>query len=547
MGKKIGIDLGTTYSCVSCVDDMGVTRIIDPAEGGGYTTPSVVYFDPEANEAVVGAAARQEGALHPECMVERVKNYMGDPNYILNINGKDYSPAAISTLILQKLINDAETFLGGEEIEGVIITCPAYFGDAARDATRVAGENVTLSSGQKLRVLQILDEPVAAALAYGDSRHEDMQKNVLVYDLGGGTFDVTVMKLNFAGESRNMEVITTEGNHQLGGKDWDAALSDYVRNKFCELTGADPEEMQNDPEQVQWFSETIEKTKIMLTKKESARITPSFNGNKEQIEVTREIFDAETEHLLNSTIQLIDDMMEKKGLSVANDIDEIILVGGSTKMPQVERRLQMEYNKPITSFEPDKAVAMGAALVANGIKVDSSKNDETNGNVESFDGGTNQNGGAIVIGGVGGEETVIIPKCTKSYGLIAVDRATGEDVIANIIMKDTEKPTMQMRQFGTHQANMTAINLEVYENNSLEANATVEESTKLYENCIVELTHGLPANAPIEITFNLDASGILVITALDLTNNISKEVRPVRVGGDVNNIGMEAISGTVLR
>ncbi len=544
MGKKIGIDLGTTYSCVSCVDDTGVTRIIDPAEGGGYTTPSVVYFDPDTNEAVVGSAARQEGSLHPECMVERVKNYMGDPSYILNVNGQDYSPAAISSLILKKLIGDAESWLGGEEIEGVIITCPAYFGDAAREATRVAGENVVMSNGQKLRVLQILDEPVAAALAYGDSRHEDMQKNVLVYDLGGGTFDVTVMKLNFVGDSRKMEVITTDGNHQLGGKDWDAALSDYVRNKFCELTGSDADEMLSDPTQIQWFSENIEKTKIMLTKKESAMLIPSFNGNKEKIEITREIFDTETESLLNQTIQLIDDMMDKKGLSVAKDIDEIILVGGSTRMPQVERRLQMEYNKPITSYEPDKAVAMGAALVANGIKVDGASNVGKSGDTDAPVQPA-PSGGTIVIEGGGGVETEIIVKCTKSYGLLAVNN--GVDVVANIIMKDTEKPTVQMRRFGTSVANQESLNLRVFENNSLEENATVEESTELYENCIVELTPGLPANAPIEITFNLDASGILVITALDVTNNISKEVRPVRVGGDVNNIGLEAVSGTVLR
>ena len=544
MGKRIGIDLGTTYSCVSCVDDSGVIRIIDPAEGGGYTTPSVVYFDPDTNEAVVGATARQDGALHPECMVERVKNFMGDPSYILNINGQDYSPAAISSLILKKLIGDAESWLGGEEIEGVVITCPAYFGDAAREATRVAGENVSLSNGQKLKVLQILDEPVAAALAYGDSRREDMQKNVLVYDLGGGTFDVTVMKLNFVGDSRDMEVITTDGNHQLGGKDWDAALADYVRNKFCELTGCDPDEIMNDAEQIQWYSENIERVKINLTKKETAKIAPNFMGNKEQIEITREIFDTETENLLNQTIQLIDDMMTKKGLTVQNDIDEIILVGGSTRMPQVERRLQVEYGKPIISYEPDKAVAMGAALVANGIKVGCTA---TGGN-DGFD-GTGDTlapiGSTLVIGGADGTETNIIVKCTKSYGLLALNN--GEDVIANIIMKDTEKPAEQTRRFGTSVAYQGSLNLRVFENNSLEENATVEESLELYENCIVELTPGLPAGAPIDITFNLNASGILVITALDVTNNISKVVEPVRIGGDANNIGMDAISGTVLR
>ncbi len=363
MGKVIGIDLGTTYSCVSCVDDMGVIRIIDSAEGGGYTTPSVVYFDSDTNDVLVGEFACQEGYLHPESMVKNIKCLLGDPNYLVNINGEDYSPTAVLSLILRKLVNDAECWLGGEEIEGAIITCPAYFGAVAREAIKVAGENVTMSNGQRLNVLQILDEPVAAAIAYGDFRHEDMQKTVLIYDLGG-TFDVAVMKLSFVGDSRNMEIITTYGDHQLGGEDWNHALSDYVRNKFCELTGSDSDEMLGDPAQIRWFSENIEKAKIMLTRKERVMLVPSFNGNKEKVEITREIFDTETECYLDRTIQLIDDMMNKEGLSVANDIDEIILVGGSTRMPQVERRLSMEYNKPIISYEPDKAVSMGAALVA---------------------------------------------------------------------------------------------------------------------------------------------------------------------------------------
>ncbi len=549
MGKKIGIDLGTTYSCVSCVDDTGIVRIIDPAEGGGYTTPSVVYFDPDSNEAVVGSAARQEGALHPESMVERVKNYMGDPSYILNINGTDYSPAAISSLILKKLITDAETWLDGEEIDGAVITCPAYFGEAARAATRVAGENVTLSNGKKLNVLQILDEPVAAALAYGNSRNEDMQKNILVYDLGGGTFDVTVMKLNFCGDSKNMEQVTTAGNHQLGGKDWDNQLRSYVANKFCEATGDDVDEMLSDPDQIAWFSENIEKTKIMLTKKEVATLVPSYNGNKEKIEVTREIFDSETEGLLNETIQLIDDMMAKANLNMETDIDEIILVGGSTRMPQVERRLTAEYGKPIAAYEQDKAVAMGAAFVASGLSVNATAGNGGSGDEFSELGGDafapQEDGGAIVIEGEDGVKTEIIVKCTKSYGLMAV--RNGEDIIANIIIKDTVKPALETRTFGTSVENQVTLNLRVFENDNNESNATVMESTELYENCIVELTPGLPKGAPIEITFNLDRSGILIITALDVTNGISKQVQPVRIGEAVNNIGMDSICDTVLR
>ena len=229
MGKKIGIDLGTTYSCVSYVDDMGVIKIVNNIDNQA-TTPSIVYFNPDGT-STVGAAARQDGGMDSNLIVERVKNYMGDPNYKFFANGKEYSAAAVSTLILRQLVADAERVIG-EEIEGAVITCPAYFGEEARNATKEAGENVVLSNGNKLKVLKILDEPTAAAIAYGNSRQEDMDKTVLIYDLGGGTFDCTVMKLSFHGEERKMEVITTGGNHQLGGKDWDEALTELVRQKF---------------------------------------------------------------------------------------------------------------------------------------------------------------------------------------------------------------------------------------------------------------------------------------------------------------------------
>ena len=543
MGRKLGIDLGTTYSCVSYVDETGVTRIIDPIEGGGYTTPSVVYFDPDGTNVVVGATARTEGALNPENVVERVKNYMGDPNYTLFINGNQYSPAAVSSIILKKLINDAEEHFGGEEIEGVVITCPAYFGDHERDATRLAGENVTLRNGEKLKVFQLLDEPVAAALAYGNNCHEDMSKQILIYDLGGGTFDCTVMKIDFVGGDRKMEVITTHGNHQLGGKDWDAAIAEYVRNEFCNATGEDPDEMANDPEQNQWFSENIEKAKITLSRKDTVSLTPNYNGNKSKVELTRQIFDEQTSSLLNQTTMLIDEMLALKGMSMA-DIDEIVLVGGSTRMPQVTEKLKNEYGKPISSFEPDKAVAMGAALVASGMGYSADK--AAAGATSSTGAGDVDVGGAIVVEGIPGETTTIIVKCTKSYGLVASRYDSDEEFIANIIFKDTEKPAEQTRRFGTSVANQTGLNLRVYENSSLEKDVTFEESKQLYEACVVDLTPGLPKGAPIEITFKLDASGVFSIVALDVTNNISKEVVPVKIGAEATTTGMDFAADAVL-
>ena len=524
MGKKIGIDLGTTYSCMSYVNENGIVEIIDNSEGE-QTTPSVVYFA-ENGEITVGSTARQEGGLAPERLVERVKNFMGDPSYTITQNGQEYSPSAVSAVILKKLVRDAETKLGAGEIEGAVITCPAYFGEAARAATKLAGEAAGLN------VLKILDEPTAAGLAYGNSRNEDMQKTVLIYDLGGGTFDCTVLKIDFKGGSKKMETITTGGNHMLGGKDWDARLTEYVRNEFAQKTGVGAEEMENDAEMHAWFSENIERAKKLLTSKTATVLSVTFGGKKEQINITREAFDSVTAAELESTIMLVNDMLSKKGLTMEKDIDEIILVGGSTRMPQVQQKLEQTYGKPIGSFEPDKAVAVGAALVAAGASIDAS------GSARASLGGE---AGAIEIQNADGSTTAFIEKCTKSYGLATLDRAKGKEFVTNLIYKDTVKPAHEEDVFGTSCANQSNLNLRVYENNSLEKNVDVEESTQMYESCLVELTPGLPDDAPIKIIYDLDGNGVLIITAIDLTNNKSVTVTPKRIGGEAANVGMDEI------
>ena len=532
MGKKIGIDLGTTYSCVSYVDENAIVKIIDNSEGE-QTTPSVVYFA-ENGEITVGSTARQEGGLTPERLVERVKNYMGDPSYTISQDGVDYSPSAVSSVILKKLVRDAQAYLGGEEIDGAVITCPAYFGEAARAATKAAGEAAGIN------VLKILDEPTAAALAYGNSRNEDMQKTVLVYDLGGGTFDCTVLKIDFKGGSKQMEMVTTGGDHQLGGKDWDAKLAEYVRNEFAQRKGVSVEDMENDAESRAWFSENMEKAKKLLTGKTTTVLTVSFNGEKEKIEISREAFDSVTTAELERTILLVDEMLSKKGLTMANDIDEIILVGGSTRMPQIQQKLEQVYGKPISSFEPDKAVAMGAALVADGATIDAFAGDgatgsQSGGKRPGLDGDT----GPIEIHNADGSTTTFIEKCTKSYGLAALNN--GVEIVGNIIFKDTVKPAHEEREFGTSSANQRNLNLRVYENNSLEEDATIGESIQMYESCEINLTPGLPEGAPINIIFDLDGNGVLTITSVDLTNNIPTIVTPVRFGGEAVNVGMDAI------
>ncbi len=526
MGKKIGIDLGTTYSCISYVDEDGNLKIIDNAEGE-QTTPSVVFIS--GSEVIVGSTARQEGGMQPENIIERVKNHMGVPDYTVNVEGNDYSPAAISRFILEKLIRDAKDYLG-DEIDGVVITCPAYFGDHARNATKMAGEKAGVE------VLQILDEPTAAALAYGYSRHEDMQKNILIYDLGGGTFDCTLMKLDFQGDSRKMEVITTGGDHLLGGKDWDAKLTEYFTNEFCNRTGADPDAMSSDPDCIAMFSENSEKTKKLLTTKESATMTINFDGQKEKIEITREQFETETEGLLSQSVMLIDNMLTAKGLSMANDVDEIILVGGSTRMPQVKRRLEQEYGKPISSYEPDKAVAMGAALMASYANYATS--------TDSSATGTNPGAGSDgTLGGISfvddkGTSVVVEVKCTKSYGLITY--RGDERLVSNIILKDSPKPTEETRQFSARSDGQSSVLLEIYENSELDMEVGEDICTKMYEDEPVQFPYAVKAGTPIGVTFKLDKDGMLQV-GISVNGEPPVFATPKRIGNDTNDIGMDTV------
>jgi molecular chaperone DnaK (HSP70) len=527
MGKKLGIDLGTTYSCVSYIDEDGQLRTINSSEGT-QTTPSVVYLDASNDNMVIGAAARQEGAMNPDFMIERAKNFMGQ-DYTFELGDKKYSPTAVSAAILKQLINDAEEHLGDEEIEGVVITCPAYFKDAARNATRTAGESVTLKNGNPLNVLQILDEPVAAALAYCAHLNEDVSKTVLVYDLGGGTFDVTIVKIDIAGNDKKIKIITTGGDHQLGGKDWDELLKEYVIGEFCSATGTDMDELRGDADMRVWFSENIEKAKIMLTKKDSTVLTVQFNGEKEKIEITREKFDEVTAEKLQMTINLIDLTLSEKQMSMA-DIDEILLVGSSTKMPQVEARLVAEYGKPVNKYEQDKAVSMGAAYIANGFVVDQDgevSTDET-----------------PVIQQKNGVNIVFTQACTASFGLLAT--MGDQEIVANIILKDTEKPASQTQRFVTSAPNQTSLTLRVFENDVRDQVAPVVEEQEVFETCYVQLEPGLPDSAPIDITFNISADGIIEIVATDVTRGASTTVVAVRKNSQAGEEGLDDIKSMKL-
>ncbi|MBR3894581.1 MAG: Hsp70 family protein [Clostridia bacterium] len=555
MGKKIGIDLGTTYSVVSYVDDTGIIVNVESSEGD-KTTPSVVFFDPNGTDVVVGSGARDAGSMNPECLVERVKNYMGDPNYRIERNGTEFSASAVSAIILKKLITDAETWLGGEDIDGAIITCPAYFGDAAKNATREAGENVTLKNGQKLKVLRIIDEPTAAAVAYGNSCNEDMHKTVLIYDLGGGTFDCTIMKLDFEGSDKKYQVITTGGNHQLGGKDWDDALASYVRDEFCAATGCDAEAMKDDPECAAWFSEKIEKAKIALTQKQSTSLTPSFEGSKAKVEITREKFDEITRGLFDQTIYLVDQMLNDKGMNIVTDIDEIILVGGSTRMLQIEEGLQLHYNKPISKFDPDKAVSNGAALVASGASLEENLDmpPVMPAGGDAFGGFDSPSlGGGSTFEDKSGNTNQIVEVCTKSYCLRYYNG--GKETFINLVKKDEPKPAIGTTKTiipglvlggGDSNGMTNEVALLIMENDSRDDHVERENCVELYEEVPIMLAEPVSASSQVEIQLYVNISGELKLTLIETATGRQYEMIPVRKGGDTNSIGMDAATGFTL-
>ncbi len=543
MGKRIGIDLGTTYSCVSYVDDTGIVRVCDNQEGE-QTTPSVVFFDPNGENTVVGSMARSEGAMNPENIVERVKNYMGDPDYKCYINGQEYSAAAVSTIILKKLITDAEAALG-EQVEGVVITCPAYFGEEARNATKFAGESVVLDDGRHVEVLKIMDEPTAAAIAYAHEKAADMKKQVLIYDLGGGTFDCTVLNIDYTSDNKSLKVICTDGNHQLGGKDWDATLADYVRNEFCmKHPDISEEDMANDPESKAWFSENIEKAKKALTNRESTFLIPSYNGVKEKIEITRDKFDELTESLLQETVDLVDKMLSEKGITMLNDIDEIILVGGSTFMPQVKKKLEATYNKPLGQFEPNKAVAMGAALIASRV-LSVSEAEELKKEAEAKGEDTNKFMAGSLTAAAGAPEIHEI--CTKSYGFKFYDRSKNTSFVNNVIIKGMDKPSSGTDSvdgglvLSNDPAMVSSVGVYIMENDSMESIVPVDQCVEIYEEEPVKLETPLPGDSQVHIGVQIDANGIISFDLIEVATGKTYHCFPKRKSDEANKAGIEQV------
>lgn len=526
-----GIDLGTTYSCISYIDEYGKAVVLKNSDGD-HTTPSVVMVESQDN-IIVGTEAKRSIEIEPDKTVQFIKRKMGKENDTVTLNGTEYHAPEISSMILKKLVKDANEELrqtgvlkDGESIKDVVITCPAYFGMNERQATKTAGELAGLN------VLNIINEPTAAAISYGVSG-ESRNETVLVYDLGGGTFDITVMKI----DGNDISVICTGGDDQLGGKDWDEALMDYVTGRYEEENG---EDLSEDPETVASLYVDVETWKKALTSREKVNISVNGPAGRFREELTREKYEELTGDLLNRTKNLLDDVLataEKQGYPISK-IDKVLLVGGSSRMPQVAAMIEKDYHVTPMLADPDEAVAKGAAVYAGNEKAysdfvigEAARQGKT---VEEI---TDEN---LVTGeltmkyarsGGGGQMRISITNVlSRTYGIAAYN---DKDVLViyNMLMINDKLPATKTKTFYTYEDNQTGLNLKIYESRSTDDVMDIDGREPITV-IKMKFNKAVPKDTPVIQTLALDNSGILHIVAeeqlyhskLDTTFQLSNQM-----------------------
>ena len=524
--RVYGIDLGTTYSAIAYVDEHGKPVVVPNAESERIT-PSVVLFDGE--NVIVGNTAKEAAKVEPDRVVSRVKQHMGDPNFVFSHDGLNYGPEDISSFILRKVVGDAEMALGGEEkITDVVITCPAYFGTDEREATANAGRLAGLN------VRAILNEPTAAAVAYGLEQGEDQV--VLVYDLGGGTFDITMIEI----KDRLIRVICTGGDHRLGGALWDEALVLDLAESFRTQTGEASDPM-DDPEVLNDLFLQAERGKKTLTQRDKTPFRVTHAGQQARVEIDRPRFEAITKHLIDRTIELTREMLADAKAKGYARFDKIILVGGSTRMPQVRDRIVSEFQVEPESYDPDEAVAKGAALY--GLK--ESLQDEVRGILTPTNPDVEAKGGGIDLAAVSEEEmaqaldrierdlgytltgpvrelvnTQIVNVLSKNLGVVARDE-DGKEIVVTILPRNDEVPAEHAADFGTDTANQSGVDIKVMAG---ERDSTEPDDCKDVGTATLILPGSLPARSPIRVKFAINRDGRLSVTATDLTGGGSIDV-----------------------
>ena len=505
-----GIDLGTTYSCIARLDSNGNPEVIRNNEDNSNTLASVVFFENE-NNVIVGQVAKDNVETDGDRVVQFVKREIGKPeNRTYEFDGKTYTPVEISALILARLKNIVES--QGDTIDDVVITVPAYFGLEERSATKQAGELAGLN------VLSLINEPTAAALSYCARQFQE-DRIILVYDLGGGTFDVTIVKMSMtpndqSGEVQKITVLATGGNDRLGGKDWDDRLFDYILRACCEENGLSPEDIEAETRQD--IRSKVEEAKRKLSQKEKTKVRIDVNGSRTEIVITRNDFErmmadkvGQTMNYVETTLQKVPDV----------EIDTVLLVGGSTYMPMIKDAVEKRFPGKVQQHDPDQAVAKGAAIYASMLGIADENIAEGDNSTAQYEGGGEDKRAELAA------KFTVEDQTPRSFGPGVVDTKGTKNkyILENFIKIGEKMPAIATKTYYPIEDNQERVRLRAFENRSMEdaiipcVNEEGEpqatdpaHDVKLLGELIVNLPPNTPKTTPIQVTFKVDASGVHV-------------------------------------
>ncbi len=531
MRSFVGIDLGMTYSCIAHVDETGRPVTLKNSDGF-LTTPSVVFFESPEN-VIVGVTAKNAMQTDPEKVVAFVKWNMDDPNATYEIDGKSYRPEEVSSFVLKEIVKDASEFLR-QPITDAVITVPAYFNASQWAATERAGKIAGLN------VRSLLSEPIAAAISYGIDQGDDQV--VLLYDLGGGTFDVTLIEV----KGHHLAITCTGGDHELGGQNWDERLINYLVACWSEQNGQPNYEVE-DRLTANNLRLEAERYKVQLSPREKLRATVTIEGQLAKVQLTREKFDDLTADLLDRTIELTREVLKEAAKKGVTDFDRILLVGGATRMPQVKDRLQREFCKNIVIFDPDEAVAKGAALFAHRLALHEAAMGDANGPCGSECPYCShrlvlQEAARREIAGKHGLPRIEPGKLVKvrvesvparAFGVIALNEM-GQETVVFLIRGDEGHPAHATLPLATSVHGQRTVEVRIMESEC--DDITDPKMCLEFGQATLKLPEGLPKGSPIEVTFSVNDQGILEVSACEVTTGATINVAVDRAQSAPNDL-----------